>query len=124
MTMISTHTLNAVDGSHARNVALALYRLNNQGIRKAIFRGQTDCGGRFEQEVNLGLEDTKCNFEMVFYSGAYFETQMLPTKGTQILSEIVIRFTMPNASQKYHIPIIMAPHSYSVWWPSQNEESN
>jgi 5-hydroxyisourate hydrolase len=28
----------------------------------------------------------------------------------------VVRFTTPDPDSSYHIPIIMAPNSYSCWW--------
>jgi 5-hydroxyisourate hydrolase len=42
----------------------------------------------------------------------------MPKNGMHILDEIVIRFAMPDADAKYHIPIIMSPNSYSCWWSS------
>jgi 5-hydroxyisourate hydrolase len=53
---------------------------------------------------------------MVIASGAYFKTANLPRSGAQILDEIVVRFTTPDPDSSYHIPVIMAPNSYSCWW--------
>jgi 5-hydroxyisourate hydrolase len=53
---------------------------------------------------------------MVIASGAYFKTANLPRSGAQILDEIVVRFTTPDPDSRYHIPVIMAPNSYSCWW--------
>ena len=33
-----------------------------------------------------------------------------------IVSEIIVRFRMEDDNKKYHIPIIIAPNSYSIWW--------
>ena len=32
------------------------------------------------------------------------------------VTEIVIKFNMKNPKKKYHIPVIIAPNGYSVWW--------
>jgi 5-hydroxyisourate hydrolase len=53
---------------------------------------------------------------MVIASGAYFRATNLPRSGAQILDEIVVRFTTPDPDSSYHIPVIMAPNSYSCWW--------
>ena len=34
----------------------------------------------------------------------------------QIMDEIIFRFSMPDREGHYHIPIIINPNSYSVWW--------
>ena len=34
----------------------------------------------------------------------------------EIVSEIVVRFNMENPNKKYHIPIIISPNGYSIWW--------
>jgi 5-hydroxyisourate hydrolase len=56
---------------------------------------------------------------MVIASGAYFKAADLPRSGAQILDKIVVRFTTPDPDSSYHIPIIMAPNSYSCWWSAQ-----
>jgi len=33
-----------------------------------------------------------------------------------IMDEIIFRFSMPDREGHYHIPIIINPNSYSVWW--------
>ena len=37
----------------------------------------------------------------------------------QIMDQIVIRFSMLNPDGKYHIPVIISPNSYSVWWSGE-----
>ena len=39
-------------------------------------------------------------------------------RAKQILKEVVIRFAMPDPTGSYHIPLMLAPNSYSVWWSS------
>jgi 5-hydroxyisourate hydrolase len=36
----------------------------------------------------------------------------------EIVKEVVIRFSMPDPSASYHIPLMIAPNSHSVWWSS------
>ena len=85
------------------------------GERLVVFEEQSDQGGRFQQDVAVV---TDAGYEMVIASGAYFFGRDIPVTGTQILREIVIRFSMPDPDARYHIPVIMSPNSYSCWWSS------
>jgi len=118
MATVSSHTLNSVDGTHAGGIAVTLSRIAPGGARSEVFSVQTDDGGRLSQEVILGAEDSEAHYELVFQSGDYFAAQDFPAGGLQILREVVIRFTMPDAQARYHIPLMLAPNSYSVWWSS------
>jgi 5-hydroxyisourate hydrolase len=115
---VSSHTLNGVDGTHAGGISVTLLRINADNTRDVIFQTETDHAGRLMQEIALDKIATDDNFEMVFATGAYWATQKLPQIGHRIMSEIVVRFTMPDATGCYHIPVIISPNNYSVWWSS------
>jgi len=34
----------------------------------------------------------------------------------KIVSEITVKFKMLDPNKKYHIPIIISPNGYSIWW--------
>ena len=68
------------------------------------------------EEFSLTEKDKSCEFEMVVASGEYFSRNSVEVLNERIVSEIVIKFTMKDNNKKYHIPIIMSPNSYSVWW--------
>lgn len=118
MAILSSHTLNSVDGTHAGGVGISLIRIDANGERNPILTNETDSGGRFLQDLDLSEEDCTCTFELVLQSGAYFEIQSPKRDAIQILKEIVIRFEMPDPNGRYHIPLMLAPNSYSVWWSS------
>jgi len=115
---VSSHTLNGVDGTHAGGVSVTLTRLNADNTRDVIFQTETDPAGRLMQEISSEKIAADDNFEMVFATGAYWATQKLPQNGHRIMSEVVVRFTMPDTTGRYHIPVIISPNSYSVWWSS------
>jgi len=111
--VLSSHFLNAVDGSHAGAVVVTLVAIRGNGQRETLFSAESDEGGRFSQRFEATTGKT---YEMVIASGAYFKQADLPRSGAQILEEIVVRFTTPDPDCSYHIPVIMAPNSYSCWW--------
>lgn len=116
MATVSSHTLNSVDGTHAGGIAVALYAVAADGTRSALFETQMDEGGRLSQDVQI--TDTSATYELVFATAAYFAARGQQVETPQFLREVVIRFEMPDPEARYHIPLMLAPNSYSVWWSS------
>ena len=116
MATISSHTLNSVDGSHAGGIAVALYKIGPSEKRDLVFETATDEGGRVSETVAADRVDGEAQYEMVLQVGDYFAARMPAEDGAQIVREVVVRFAMPDPEARYHIPMMLAPHSYSVWW--------
>ena len=116
MATISSHTLNSVDGTHAGGIKVTLCRLGADGARAVVFETATDDGGRFSETVDG--PDANATYELVFETGAYFSGRAQQTDRPQFLREIVIRLQMPDPEERYHLPLMLAPNSYSVWWSS------
>ena len=75
----------------------------------------TGSGGRLMVELDLSQANPHARYELVIASGAYWQKHQ--TRSTpQIMEEIIIRFNMKDPDGRYHIPIILSPNSYSVWW--------
>lgn len=116
MAVVTTHLLNSVRGTHARGVGIGLVRIEPSGARTIVFERNTDAGGRLAETVPIPKEHTDAQYELVFQTGEYFIAQSLPQSTSQIVKEVVIRFSMPDSNASYHIPLMIAPNSYSVWW--------
>ena len=116
MATVSTHTLDAVQGTHAGGITITLAKLADNGVRTIIFQKQTDPGGRLQEEVASADMDIVAQYELVFETGAYFSKQLPARDGRQIVSDVVLRFRMPDPTARYHLPVILAPNGYSVWW--------
>ncbi len=108
--VVSSHTLNSVDGGHARGIKV---RLVNLDTGQTVFDTVMDDGGRLMQEV--ANPDPAARYEMVFQTGPYWEPRVAQTAGNRIMDEIVVRFSMPEANGRYHIPLILSPHGYALW---------
>ena len=118
MATLSTHTLNSVDGTHAGPIALSVHRIEKDGRRSEFLSGQTDEGGRFATEFELSGDDLHAEFELVLDTADYFKARGIEESGSQICRQVVVRFSMPDPDRRYHIPMMLAPNSYSVWWSS------
>ena len=48
------------------------------------------------------------NYELIFFVGDYFGEK-------KFLDRVPVRFTISDASAKYHVPLLVSPWSYSTY---------
>ena len=109
MATLSSHLLNSVNGTHASGVSVVINQINPSGDKKIFFETKTDESGRILKDFELTSEDCACEYEMVCKTADYFLEK-------NIVTEIIIKFKMEDPKKKYHLPIIMSPNSYTIWW--------
>ena len=109
MAILSSHLLNSVNGTHAEGVKIIIYQLNTDGNKKKIYEAVTSKEGRILKDFDLSEDDCKCDYEMICKTADYFSEK-------KIVSEISVKFRMEDPNKKYHIPIIISPNGYSIWW--------
>jgi 5-hydroxyisourate hydrolase-like protein (transthyretin family) len=44
------------------------------------------------------------------------EFEKIPGANHSAMKTVVLRFTMADRNKRYHMPVMLAPHSYSVCW--------
>lgn len=110
MAIISSHTLNGADGTHAGGIDVRVTNLNTGMV---VLEAATDDGGRLSEPVDLAQAATTDRYEMVFATGDYWAQRMDDRE--RIIDEIVFRFSMPDPDARYHMPLILSPNSYSCW---------
>ena len=113
MAIITSHTLNGSNGSHAGGISVYLKNLNSNEI---VFQTSMDSGGRLNKTVSSEIIDENAKYELVFKTRNYWKKQGKYKNKDRVVEEVVIRFKMPNKNKKYHFPIILSPNSYSTWW--------
>ena len=109
MAIVSSHLLSSTDGSHASGVKVIINQIKKNGSRRKIFQSKTDKNGRIYKQFSITKKDSSLIYEIIFNLQNYYK------KKTNV-TEIVIKFNMKNPKKKYHIPVIIAPNGYSVWW--------
>ena len=112
MAIISSHALNGVDGTHANGIGVKFVATREQ---KVVFYDTMDNGGRLFREISGVDLDKNEIYELIFDTGDYWRKRDFLAADFQIIEQVVIRFNMPDLEKKYHIPLILNPHSYSVW---------
>ena len=109
MAIFSSHLLNSVNGTHASGVKVIIHQIKKSGEKNTFFETETDEGGRILKDFELSNDDCRCDYEMICKTADYFSEK-------KIISEIIIKFKMEDPKKKYHIPIIISPNGYSIWW--------
>ncbi|MEM6988377.1 MAG: hydroxyisourate hydrolase [Pseudomonadota bacterium] len=114
MAQITTHLLSAVDGRHAAGVAIEIRQRTPGQHDVVLATGASDPGGRFSVEFDPVDPSPDTRYELSLATAAYF-ADTNPGRA-EVLEEIVVRFAMPDPAARYHMPLMIAPNSYSVWW--------
>src|SRR5688500_11748038 len=110
MSAITTHVLNTALGRPAAGVAVTLQKVDPDTVR-VVGRSTTDADGRVRDLVagDSGLEagDYQLDFDTAGYFKALGTAAFYPT--------VVIRVTVSDPTQHYHVPLLLSPFGYSTY---------
>jgi 5-hydroxyisourate hydrolase len=112
MATISSHILDSVSGRSAQGIRCQLSFINQDQSRQVIFDIAADAEGRITETI--ANPDTSGEYELIFHAAEYFSSQGLSASSN--VKKVVITFEMDDPDKRYHLPIMLAPHSYSTWW--------
>lgn len=103
--MISSHILDTNLGKPAVNVSIQLFDEDS----KLIGSAKTNADGRV---TDFGLKDFKKGaYSLEFATAEYFKTLGTET----FFPKAVIHFYVKDASQHFHIPLLISPFAYSTY---------
>ncbi|XP_017296698.1 5-hydroxyisourate hydrolase isoform X2 [Kryptolebias marmoratus] len=108
---LTTHVLNTAMGVPGSNMTLRLYQQDpSTNVWKLITAGATNVDGRCpglitKEQFKPGVY--KIHFETAQYWESVGETSFYPY--------VEIVFTITNADQKYHVPLLVSRFSYSTY---------
>ena len=114
MGRLSTHVLDTAKGKPAAGVRILLYRISGQSHRK-VKEVVTNADGRTDGPLLEGDALEAGIYELVFQAGDYLRASGQAGEGVLFLDEIPIRFGVPDASQHYHVPLLISPFGYSTY---------
>jgi 5-hydroxyisourate hydrolase len=107
---ISTHVLDAVSGTPAPGVPVALSMRDAEGSWLPVEKGVTDADGR----LRFAAETTGATGRLTFGTGLYFAARGMAT----FYPEVVITFstfTLDATPGNYHVPLLLSPYAYSTY---------
>jgi 5-hydroxyisourate hydrolase len=110
MGRLTTHVLDTATGKPAAGLLIELWA--EQKLLKTV---TTNTDGRVDGAVLEGADFTPGTYELHFHAGAYFKATGVKLEEPAFLDVIPIRFGIANASQHYHVPLLLSPYSYSTY---------
>ena len=109
MKSISTHVLDITRGRPAKDLPITIARKDGEAFT-TLKNGKTDADGRIKDLVPEGSLVAGV-YRITFDTGAYFSAQ-----GTEgFYPEASIVFTIKDAEQHYHVPLLLSPFGYSTY---------
>lgn len=101
--VLTTHVLDVSSGRPAAGVAVELWR-DDRLVTSLV----TNEDGRCEAPLAAGEIFREGEYELRFAVGAYFGD-------ASFLDVVPVRFRVSDATQKYHVPLLVTPWSYSTY---------
>lgn len=111
---VTTHVLDAGRGCPAAGLRIDLFRLDGEA-RVHVRTVETNADGRTDAPVIPKGELEAGVFELQFHAGAYLDASGAPGESPRFLDLVPIRFGIADTAAHYHVPLLLAPYSYSTY---------
>jgi 5-hydroxyisourate hydrolase len=110
MSQITTHVLDISAGRPAENLPVLLEVQRNGIAWKQIGSGTTDKDGRCA-DLLAAEELSEGAYRLTFDTQTYFASNKVKT----LYPQVTVVFTVRDATQHYHIPLLLSPFGYSTY---------
>jgi 5-hydroxyisourate hydrolase len=111
MGRLTTHVLDTAQGKPGAGIKVELLYLENAQFEQ-LKSVQTNRDGRTDQPLAEGDAFRSGTYQLVFHVGEYFRGQGL---AASFIDVVPVRFTIVDAAQHYHVPLLCSPWSYSTY---------
>jgi 5-hydroxyisourate hydrolase len=105
---LTTHVLDTARGRPAAGITIAVYALDGES-RQLVASAETNDDGRTAAPLATGI--TPGSYDVVFSVGAYFERFGTPA----FYDQIAVRVLLAAGERSYHVPLMLAPWSYTTY---------
>jgi len=113
MGRLTTHVLNTASGVPAHGMRVELHRLDDAS--RALATIDTNADGRAPAPLLEGEALRAGSYELRFHVADYFRAHGARLSDPPFLDVVVIRFGIGDATQHYHVPLLVSPWSYSTY---------
>jgi 5-hydroxyisourate hydrolase len=110
MGKLTTHVLDTAKGKPARGMRIDV--LKGQLLLKTVV---TNDDGRIDGPILDGADFGVGSYELRFHAGSYLRGSTSDSKEPLFLDVIPICFGISDASQHYHVPLLLSPFGYSTY---------
>ena len=105
MGTLSTHVLDTSLGKPAAGITVVLEAVDGEAIGDGITDGDGRVGSLGPERLDAG------DYRLRFASGGYFAARGVEA----FYPEVVVVFTVADADQHYHVPVLLNPFGYSTY---------
>jgi 5-hydroxyisourate hydrolase len=111
---LSTHVLDTMNGRPAAAMVVELIGIDREGRRTLLTKSVTEINGRTAAALIAGDAFVPGCYELQFYVGDYFRGKSLPHQ-MPFLDVVPVRFWISDSHERYHVPLLVTPWSYSTY---------
>lgn len=112
---LSTHVLDTMHGSPAAGMAVALYTTQG-GAATLVKRFNLNADGRNPDGPLYDNASLKTGtYRLVFDVAGYFKSRGVKLPEPNFLDQVSLDFGVADATQHYHVPLLVSPWSYSTY---------
>jgi 5-hydroxyisourate hydrolase len=111
MGKLTTHVLDTARGAPAAGMAIELHAVDGGLLRRVV----TNADGRADGPILEGQDFKAGIYELRFMAGDYLRKTGAAVPEPLFLDVIPIRFGIADASQHYHVPLLLSPFGYSTY---------
>ena len=110
MTKLTTHALDTYSGKPAKGMKVDVYFISTkrEKMKSIVLNDDGRPDVVLMDPIKIG------NYELVFYVGEYFK-KIKELPNPHFLNEVSIKFGISNPKEKYHVPLLFSPWSYSTY---------
>ena len=112
MGRLTTHILDTASGRPAAGLVVELWRIGDADCLKTV---TTNADGRLDGPILEGEAFTPGTYELRFRAGDYLRSRGIDLTEPAFLDVIPVRFGIADASQHYHVPLLLSPYGYSTY---------
>ncbi len=109
MGKLSTHVLDTAIGKPAAGMTIELF-FDGEPVKEVV----TNADGRTDSPLLEGAALKAGAYMLVFHVADYFESIGHADAGV-FLDTVPIAFSVSDAGQSYHVPLLLSPWSYSTY---------
>lgn len=114
MSKLSTHVLDIAHGRPAAGMRVVLWKITEAG-RERIVETVTNVDGRTDAPLLQGEALQTGTYELVFETAEYFRKMGVTLSEPPFLDQVPVRFSIADAAQSYHVPLLCSPWAYSTY---------
>ena len=110
---LTTHVLDTAHGKPAGGMKVDLFRAAGS-TRELIKSSRTNADGRLNEPLLAGGAMKTGEYVLLFHVGDYF-TKQKSKDARKFLDRVPVMFTVSNAKEHYHVPLLVSPWAYSTY---------